>query len=229
MTATDLLPDAGTLLDSGWPLRVLDLVGVFVFALSGGLAAVRKRFDVFGVLALAVAAGLGGGILRDVLIGAVPPVGISDWRLVAVACAAGVVTFFFHPRVSRIRRTVLVLDAVGLGFFVVAGTLKALGLGTTAPAAVLVGVLTGIGGGSIRDLLSGEVPQVLARDELYALPALVGALALAVTWTAGVRGPLVTAACVLLVIALRVTSLRLRLRAPAPRGLEGPPPDTMDR
>lgn len=123
-------------------LLTLDLVGVFVFALSGGLAAVRHRFDLFGVLVLACCAGLGGGVLRDVLIGAVPPVGVSDPRLVAAACAAGLVTFWLHPRVGVLRRSVLVLDALGLGVFVVAGTLKALVLGAPLTSAVLVGVLT---------------------------------------------------------------------------------------
>jgi uncharacterized membrane protein YeiH len=105
-------------------LLALDLLGVFVFGLSGGLAAVRKRFDLLSVLILAGAAGLGGGVLRDVLIGAVPPVGISDWRLVTAACAAGVITFVFHPRMSRIEPAVQCLDAAGLGLFAVAGTLK---------------------------------------------------------------------------------------------------------
>jgi len=81
---------------------ILDLVGVFVFALSGGLVAVKKRLDLFGVLVLAGAAALGGGVFRDVLIGVVPPVGLSDWRLIAAACIAGVVTFMFHPGVERI-------------------------------------------------------------------------------------------------------------------------------
>lgn len=90
-----------------WPLAALDLLGVFVFGLSGGLAAVRKEFDILGVLVLAAAAGLGGGILRDVLIGAVPPVGITDWRLLGAACAAGLLTFRLHPRLSRIEPLIL--------------------------------------------------------------------------------------------------------------------------
>jgi uncharacterized membrane protein YeiH len=98
-----------------WPLPALELLGAFVFGLSGGLAAVRKQFDTLALLVLAAAAGLGGGILRDVLIGAVPPVGISDWRLLSAAGVAGAVTFFFHHRVVRIERAVVVLDAAGLG------------------------------------------------------------------------------------------------------------------
>lgn len=200
------------------PLLVLDLVGVFVFALSGGLAAVRQRFDLFGVLVLACCAGLGGGVLRDVLIGAVPPVGISDPRLIGACCAAGAVTFVLHPRLASIRRVVLVLDAAGLGLFVVAGTLKALELGTPLLAAVLVGVITGVGGGVVRDLLSGQVPEVLAQTELYATPALVGALTYALLWRADLGGPVAAVAVVLLVFLTRVFALRFKVTAPVPRG-----------
>ena len=200
-----------------WALLALDLVGVFVFGLSGGLTAVRQRFDLFGVLVLACAAGLGGGVLRDVLIGAVPPVGISDARLFAAACAAGLVTFYLHPRVSRIRRTVTLLDAVGLGVFAVAGTYKALELGTSVLAAVVVGLLTGIGGGAIRDLLSGHVPEVLEQSELYATPAVLGAIAFAAAWRLDVVSPPVTVACVVLVVVVRIWALRFKVLAPTPR------------
>lgn len=208
----------GSLEPGVWPLLALDLVGIFVFALSGALAAVRQRFDVFGVLVLAVTAGLGGGALRDVLLGAVPPVGISDWRLVATAAGAGLTVFVWHPRVSRIRRLVVVLDAVGLGTFVVAGTLKALQLGATPLAAVLVGALTGVGGGVVRDLLSGQVPEILQRSELYATPALLGAVAFTVAWEAGVVHPAVTVAVVLGTVALRLVAVRARVRLPQPPG-----------
>ena len=212
-----LLATAHATSAASWPLLALDLLGVFVFALSGGLAAVRKHFDVLGVLVLAAAAGLGGGILRDVLIGAVPPVGVSDWRLLGAAGAAGLITFFFHPRVSRIQRAVLTLDAVGLGLFTVAGTLKALQLGTTPLTAVIVGVLTGVGGGAVRDLLAGEVPRVLAQRELYAIPALIGATAYASASSADLTGPAVTWGCVVLVVVIRLLALYRDWQAPAPR------------
>lgn len=206
---------------ASWPLLALDLLGVFVFALSGGLTAVRKQFDVLGVIVLAVAAGLGGGVVRDVLLGAVPPVGISDWRLFAAACAAGVITFLFHPRVSRINGSVLVLDALGLGLFAIAGTLKALDLGATPLTAVVVGVLTAVGGGIIRDLLAGEVPQVLAHRELYAIPALLGSTAYAAAWSVDMGGSAVTWGCVLLIFATRLLALFFRWQAPAPRSPQG--------
>lgn len=204
-------------LEPSWPLIGLDLLGVFVFGLSGGLAAVRKQFDVLSVLMLAAAAGLGGGILRDVLIGAVPPVGVSDWRLLLAACSAGLITFFFHPRVSRIERAVLLLDAVGLGLFAIAGTLKALELGTAPLTAVIVGVLTGVGGGVVRDLLAGDVPRLFAEREWYATPALVGATAFALAWSADVRMPVVTWGCVVLIATLRILGITRGWQVPAPR------------
>lgn len=200
-----------------WPLLALDLLGVFVFALTGGLAGVRKRFDLLGVIVLAACAGLGGGVLRDVLIDAVPPAGISDWRLLGAACVAGLVTFVFHPGLTRIEPVILVLDGIGLGLFAVAGTLKALEVGAPAITAVIVGVITAVGGGVIRDLLSAEVPRVLAQRELYATCALVGAAAFAAAWSAGYQGPLVTWSSVLLIAAVRLLALWRNWQAPAPR------------
>lgn len=210
------MPLAEALPSATWPLAALDLVGVFIFGLSGGLAATRKQFDILGILVLAAAAGLGGGILRDVLIGAVPPVGISDWRLLAAACAAGLITFRFHPRLTRIEGLVLVLDGIGLGVFAIAGTLKALEMNAQPLTAVIVGVLTGVGGGVARDLLSGEVPRVLAHRELYATPALLGAGVFAGAWSAGLDHPAVTWGCVALISAIRILALRRNWQAPAP-------------
>ena len=155
-------------------LVVLDLAGIFVFAVSGGLVAVRKELDVFGVLVLAGTTGLGGGFLRDVLIGATPPAALADWRYLLVPVAAGLLTFFFHPAVGRMERQVTVFDAFGLSLFCVTGALKALELGLGPVPAALMGMVTGIGGGMLRDLLTGRVPVVF-RGELYATPALAGA------------------------------------------------------
>ena len=201
-----------------WPLIGLDLVGVFVFALSGGLAAVRKRFDIVGVLVVAFAAGLGGGILRDVLIGSVPPVGVADWRLLGAALAAGLLTFRFHPGLARTGRLVTLLDGLGLGLFAVAGTLKALQLGIEPLPSVMVGLLTAVGGGMIRDLLTGEVPRVLTDQELYAIPALVGAALYAAAYDAGLTQEAVAWGCVAFISGVRLLAVRRRWRAPVPRG-----------
>jgi uncharacterized membrane protein YeiH len=155
-------------------LLAFDLTGTFVFALSGAAAAVRYRLDLFGVLVLSFAAGNSGGIARDVMIGAVPPAALSDWRYVAVSVLAGLVTFSWHGLINRMRSPVLVFDAAGLGLFAVAGASKALAFGAGPVAAVLLGMLTGIGGGIVRDVLVREIPAVLRR-ELYAVAALLGA------------------------------------------------------
>jgi uncharacterized membrane protein YeiH len=155
-------------------LLVLDLVGIFAFAISGALVAVRKNLDIFGVLVLAGTTGLGGGFLRDVLIGATPPAALQDWRYLLAPVVAGAVTFAYHPTLGRMERLVNVFDAFGLALFCVTGALKALDFGLDPVPAALMGMVTGIGGGMARDVLAGRVPAVF-RGELYATPALAGA------------------------------------------------------
>ncbi len=155
--------------------HVLDLGGTFVFAISGGVTAVRRKMDIFGVLVLAFAAGNAGGITRDLLIGAVPPAAISNWIYLAVSVLAGLIVFFRYPLIARLDHPVQWLDAVGLAFFAVAGTEKALAYGLNPVMAALLGVLTGIGGGMLRDALANEIPAVL-RSDLYALAALAAAV-----------------------------------------------------
>jgi uncharacterized membrane protein YeiH len=155
-------------------LLVLDLVGTFVFALSGATAGVKNRLDLFGVLVLSFTTGNAGGIARDLAIGAVPPAAIRDWRYLAVSLAAGIVTFWRPSIVDRLRSPVLLFDAAGLGLFAVAGTQKALAFGLNHLMAALLGMLTGIGGGMTRDVLLTEIPIVL-RTDLYAVAALAGA------------------------------------------------------
>src|SRR4051794_38813265 len=154
---------------------VLDLIGTFVFALSGATAGVQRRLDLFGVLVLSFAAANSGGIARDLLIGAVPPAAISDWRYLAVSLLAGVITFYRYPILDRLRNPVLVFDGAGLALFAVAGTQKALVFGLAPVMAALLGMLTGIGGGIVRDVLRAEVPTVL-RSDIYAVAALAGAV-----------------------------------------------------
>src|SRR6185437_1801983 len=155
-------------------LLVLDLAGTFVFALSGAAAGVKRRLDLFGVLVLSFAAGNVGGITRDLLIGATPPAAISDWRYLAVSLLAGGLTFWWYPRIDRLRSPVLVFDGAGLALFAVSGAQKALAYGLNPAMAALLGMLTGIGGGMARDVLLAEIPTVL-RADLYAVAALTGA------------------------------------------------------
>ena len=155
-------------------LMLLDFVGTFAFALSGALVATRRRLDLFGVLVLSFAAATAGGMVRDVLLGATPPVAIVDWRYLAVSSAAGLLTFYRHAAVERMRNPVQMFDAVGLALFAVLGAGKALAAGLGPVGAVMLGVLTGVGGGIVRDVLVAQVPHVLQR-ELYAIAALLGA------------------------------------------------------
>ena len=155
-------------------LLALDLAGTFVFAISGAMLAVRRRFDLFGVLALSFVAGSAGGIARDLLIGAVPPAAIRDWRYLVSAMAAGLLIFFWYSPISRLQTAILIFDASGLALFAVAGAEKAIAFGLNPLAAALLGMLTGIGGGISRDLLVARTPAVLQSD-LYAVTALAGA------------------------------------------------------
>ncbi|MFC5743321.1 trimeric intracellular cation channel family protein [Dyella tabacisoli] len=155
-------------------LLVLDLIGTFVFALSGALTAVRRQLDLFGVLVLSFAAGNAGGITRDLLIGATPPAAIADWRYLGVSVLAGIITFYRYATIERLRNPVQLSDAAGLALFAVAGAQKALAFGLNPAMAALLGMLTGIGGGMLRDVLVTEIPTVL-RADLYAVAALAGA------------------------------------------------------
>ena len=193
-------------------LHALDLVGTFAFALSGALVAARKRMDIFGVIVLALAAGLGGGIVRDVLIGATPPRAITHWSYLTTAVAAGLVGFAAPAVVARARRTVLIVDAAGLGAFAVAGTAKALEHGVPEVGAVVIGVITAVGGGVARDLLAGDVPVIL-YSEIYATPALLASLVVAF-WS---RTPAVEIAAAVLATAVRLAALRFHWTAPKPR------------
>ncbi len=154
-------------------LVTFDLGGTFVFALSGGMAGVKHRLDLFGVLVLAFAAGNSGGIARDVMIGALPPAAIHAWRYIAVSMLAGRITFYWYRVINRLSSPVLVFDAAGLALFAVAGAGKALAFHAGPVAATLLGMLTGVGGGMVRDVLVNEIPTIL-RTELYAVAALVG-------------------------------------------------------
>jgi uncharacterized membrane protein YeiH len=156
-------------------LLVLDLAGTFVFALDGGLTALRAtRLDIVGVVTLAMITALGGGILRDLVIGAVPPATFDDWRYLAVATAGGLVAFVLAGLPDRLDLPINLLDAAGLSLFAVTGASKALDFGLGPGQAIILGAVTAVGGGTVRDVLIGRIPAVL-HSGLYAIPALIGA------------------------------------------------------
>lgn len=199
-------------------LYLLDLAGVFVFALSGALMGVRKRLDVVGMGVLAGMTALGGGLVRDLILN-VRPAAFQSTGYVLVPLAATVIVFFFHPHVARVMPAILVLDAAGLGLFCAVGTQKAMEYGLSPLHAVLCGVLTAVGGGVIRDILTGEIPTLLYDRQLYAVPALVGSALMAGLHVYGVTGWQATLAAALLAFGLRITAMRRKWRAPLARGL----------
>ena len=198
-------------------LLVLDLVGTFAFALNGALTAVRAAdLDIVGVVALAVTTALGGGIVRDVILDDLPPATFSDWRYLLVAAAGGLLAFTVARHQERLRTPVTVLDAAGLSLFAVTGASKALEFGLGPVQAVLLGALTGVGGGTLRDVLIRQVPTVLT-SELYAIPALLAAAVTVLAITTGVYGLPAAVGAAALCFAVRMLGVRFGLNAPGPR------------
>lgn len=207
MTVTRFAVDLGTL-----PV-VLDLAGTFVFALSGAAAGVKHRLDIFGTLVLSLVAASAGGVIRDLLIGAVPPAALADWRYIAVSMLAGVVTLYGHSLVDRLRHPVQLSDAAGLALFAVSGAHKALAFHLGPLQAALLGMLTGIGGGVIRDLLVTKVPAVLHAD-IYAVAALAGAAVVVIGNGLGIPSAVATSTGALLCFGLRLVAMRRGWRLP---------------
>ena len=206
-------------------LLVLNLVGTFVFGLSGGMAGVRKQLDLFGAMVLAVVVGIAGGTIRDVLIG-IPPQTFRDWRYLAVAAGAGLLTAVAHPAINRLQRPIDALDAAGLALFCVTGAATALTHRLGVVDSIILGAITGIGGGMLRDVLVGEIPTVL-RGGLYAIPALVGAGIVVVAYHAGDHTLVVPDRRCHGVLPDAYGRLALRHRSPPRgqrRGHEHPPP-----
>ena len=194
-------------------LFLLDLAGTFVFALSGAMAGVKHRLDLFGVLVLSFVAANTGGIARDVLIGAIPPGAINDWRYLAVSLAAGLLTFCFPSRIKQRWNPVQLFDAAGLGLFAVTGAHKALEYGLNPVMATLLGMVTGIGGGIARDVLLSEVPTVL-RAELYAVAALAGAAVVVIANVLQLPADPAAVVGAVLCLGLRVLAIRNGWRLP---------------
>src|SRR5579884_4221884 len=197
-------------------LVAFDLGGTFVFALSGAVAGVKNRLDLFGVLVLSFAAGNAGGITRDVMIGAIPPAALSDWRYVAVSILAGLITFWWYRTINRLSSPVLVFDAAGLALFAVSGAGKALAFHAGPVAATLLGMLTGIGGGMVRDVLVREIPSVLCR-ELYAVAALIGAAVVVIGRMLHLPSSAAAAAGAVLCFGLRFMAMRHGWQLPVAR------------
>ena len=201
---------------SEFVFELLQLAGILAFAISGALVGVRRNLDMLGVAVVGGFTGVGGGVLRDLLLGVHPPISFVYWPNLAVAVGASLVVFFVHPKLSRIRYFEVVFDAFGLGLFSANGAAVAYAAGQTPLTAILVGTTTAIGGGVIRDVLVNTVPGVLTR-ELYAVSALLGAtVAIAVLMLGGSAGlaSIVGGACA---ITLRLLSVARGWHLPKPR------------
>ncbi|MEW1955443.1 trimeric intracellular cation channel family protein [Terrabacter sp. NPDC080008] len=201
-------------------LLALDLAGTAVFALNGALTAVRAaRLDIVGVLTLGIVTAIGGGIVRDVIIGYLPPSTFRDWRYLVVAATGALVAFVWGRRLDRMTFAIDVFDALGLSFFAVTGASKALDAGLGPIQAMVLGAITGVGGGTIRDVMIGRVPTVLSSG-LYAIPALVGAAITVVAAELGLRGWPAAVVAVVACFVIRLVGIRYDLNAPEPPGTQ---------
>ncbi|WP_320776979.1 trimeric intracellular cation channel family protein [Streptomyces sp. CRN 30] len=195
--------------------HTIDLIGIFVFAVSGALLAVRKNFDVFGLAVIAEVTALGGGLFRDLVIGAVPPAAFTDLGYFLTPLFAAGLVFFLHPEVQRIETAVNVFDAAGLGLFCVVGTVKAYEYGLNLPASAALGLATAVGGGVLRDVLANDVPSLLRWDrDLYAVPAMVGAAMVAVCIRFDALNAVTSGLAVVTAFVLRLLAMRYHWRAP---------------
>lgn len=211
----------GVVLESNAFFMGIEYLAVFFCGIMGGLSAIRRGYDLFSIVIIAWLTALGGGILRDVLLGDLPPVGISDRGFVLTALAAGLVAAFAHPEVERMNWTMLIVDALAVGLFAVNGTAKALGLHTSGMTAVFMGMFTALGGGLIRDTLLNEVPMVIRDRHWYAVPTAVGCVLTVVVFRAAQRGAIglrsemiLDVAIVALVVAMRVLSVVFNITLP---------------
>jgi len=192
----------------------LDLAGTFAFAISGAVAAKQRRLDLFGIVAIAFVVACGGGIIRDLCIGAIPPTGLTDWRYLLVSLIAALAIIFLDKWVQRLNHPVLLFDAIGLSFFAVAGARKAMAYGHNAEVAILLGMVTAVGGGILRDVLLNRIPVVLEK-EIYASAAMVGSVMVVVGTYLGWSEDWVSLVGIFACFGLRFLALRYHWNLPA--------------
>jgi uncharacterized membrane protein YeiH len=203
-------------------LLFLELLGTFAFALNGALTAAQvARLDIVGVLTLGIITAVGGGIIRDLLIGAIPPEAFTTWLFLTIAAIGALVVFFLGARLARFKSAITVMDAAGLSLFCVTGATKALSFGLGPAQAALLGMIAAVGGGTLRDMLIGRLPPILSTG-LYAIPALVGAIVAVLAVRMGFYNLPAAAVAVGSCFLIRMLGVRYNLNAPAMR----PPADT---
>lgn len=206
-------------------LLVLDLAGTLVFALNGALTAIRvARLDIVGVLTLGMITALGGGVIRDVLLGDLPPATFEDWRYLTTAAGGALVAFVFGRYLGRLAVPIEVFDAVGLSVFAVTGAAKAMTMGIGPIQAMILGTITAVGGGTLRDVLVRRVPSVMSEG-LYAIPAFLGAAVTVGAFALGIYALPAALVAFAVCFVIRLGGMRYKLNAPAPRGLPRRPAD----
>ena len=202
-------------MSAGAVVTALEWVGLYVFATSGALMAIHKGFDIVGIVILAMLTALGGGIVRDLIIGDTPPAAFTHPVYLVIPLAAAAVTFFAHPLLRRLSLPVLVFDAAGLGLFCVTGTLKALEFDLGPVQAVLLGVTTAVGGGVLRDITARETPALLrVESDLYAIPAAAGAVVVVLAHGVGLPVPVVATCAAAAVFLFRIVAMLRHWTAP---------------
>lgn len=187
-------------------IYAIDIIGTFVFAVSGALAASDKRFDIFGAGILALVTAVGGGTLRDVLIGSTPVGWMKDLNYLIVIGAAVLISYFFKRHILKLRRTMFLFDTIGIGLFTILGLQKTLSLGLSPVIAIMMGTVSAVFGGVLRDVLSNEVPLIF-RKEIYATACLAGGMCFVLLewiWTAPAVNMLVAIGVIITIRTLAV-------------------------
>lgn len=200
----------------------LDLFGTFIFGLSGAFRAVKYELDILGVLILSIITGVGGGMVRDTLLGATPAAALQDERYLIVTIAAGLLVFFWAKDLAKQWRKIIVSDALGLGVFTAIGVMKALNAGLGPVGAVIIGAITATGGGVIRDIIVREVPAIVSRD-FYATASIFGGLALLIVDRFGGNSLLQTLAAIFVTTTLRILAMKYQISLPKVKRLDRSP------
>ena len=209
--------------------HILEYAAIAVLAASGAVAGVRRRFDLFGIAVLAVLTGIGGNLLRDILLGVFPPASLQHWAPITVCFVAALMTTVFARLVIRLSQLVLVLDAIGMGFFATTGAAISVDHGASYFAAALLGMVSAIAGTIMRDIVAREVPMVMGPDDMYAAPAMLGAIVYVVIDSIGSQSWGVAVGSMVATL-LRLAAITFHWRLPTgPRDLHVTPSARGDR
>ncbi len=197
-------------------LYILDLCGTFVFAVTGGLKAVKNDLDILGIIVLSVITGVGGGIVRDIIIGLKTPMAFQDESYLIISIAASIIVFFWGGKIESRMTTIKILDAIGMGLFASIGARKAIVFGMGPIGILMMAVITATGGGMIRDIFVREVPAII-RIDIYATAALCGGIVVLVLNQLGIGESYQYIAAIITTMGMRLLAMKLDLHLPRAR------------